>query len=320
VIAAPLALAAALAALPEGTVRWRAEVRGEPVGWADLRVGCGARGCLVRYRSRLRLPAESGGGVLASDVEVEVDRDGAYRGGRVVVDGAPRGAGAELAGAVPASLLEVVLAGAADGACARWFDERAPAPRRSCARREGARVLADADGVAEEIVPGADGLPAEVRVEGSLAFVRDPGAQLPARAPRLAGTRVPGPEDPGRARSFCGASLDPDPGAAPAGLPPPRASGESCREKAAAWVREARRRGREAREAVGVAFDGGGFVWHAWAEVRDGSRWIPVDPSFGELPARGPRFTLATQAGEPGDRARAGARVLRCWGAAGVLP
>ncbi len=78
---------------------------------------------------------------------------------------------------------------------------------------------------------------------------------------------------------------------------------------------EAGRRGLEARTAVGVAHDGEGFVWHAWAEVRGADGWTAVDPAFGEAPARGPRFTLGRYA--PGDaaaRAEAGRRILACWG------
>jgi transglutaminase-like putative cysteine protease len=70
---------------------------------------------------------------------------------------------------------------------------------------------------------------------------------------------------------------------------------------------------------VGVAFDGGAFVWHAWAEVHMGGRWVPVDPSFQQAPARGPRFTLATwEEGDEAARAEAGRRILACWGRAAV--
>ncbi|HEY6099663.1 MAG TPA: transglutaminase-like domain-containing protein, partial [Anaeromyxobacter sp.] len=89
--------------------------------------------------------------------------------------------------------------------------------------------------------------------------------------------------------------------------------------RAAAWVATARRAGIPARVALGVAWDGAAFVWHAWAEARAGGAWIPVDPSFGQAPARGPRFTLARHA--PGDgaaRAEAGRRILACWGRARV--
>ena len=121
--------------------------------------------------------------------------------------------------------------------------------------------------------------------------------------------------DPGRAAAFCGASRDPEPSSADLSfLPAPRAEGASCREKTAAWLARARRAGLTGRTAVGVAWDGERFVWHAWAEVRLERGWVPVDPSFGELPARGPRFTLAVY--EDGDavaRRRAGERILPCW-------
>jgi transglutaminase-like putative cysteine protease len=116
--------------------------------------------------------------------------------------------------------------------------------------------------------------------------------------------------------------LPPDPAQAaplPAGLPPPRAAGASCRERTAAWLAEAARAGFSGRTAVGVAWDGGDFVWHAWAEVRAGGRWIAVDPSFGEAPARGPRFTLGRWAADDrGARDAAGQAILACWGASRV--
>jgi transglutaminase-like putative cysteine protease len=70
--------------------------------------------------------------------------------------------------------------------------------------------------------------------------------------------------------------------------------------------------------AVGVAHDGDGFVWHAWVEVRTAGRWVAVDPAFGQVPARGPRFTIARHAGDAAGLAEAGRRILACWGRARV--
>ncbi len=318
-IAAALA-AAALATLPEGSVRYRAELGGEVVGAADLRIACAGATCTAAYESRLRAPAEAGGGVETARVEVEVDRTGRWRGGALRV---ARGATAGVPDAVPAALVEVVLAAAPPGAdrCVPFFREGSAAAATACGRREGGAVLANVGGIRVRIVPGADGFPTEVAVLERFRFVRDAAAAVPARAPRLAGTRVAGPPDPRAARAFCGAPRDPPATTSPAAaaLPPPRAEGESCREKTAAWLAAARARGFEGRTAVGVAWDGSGFVWHAWAEVRAAGGWIPVDPSFGELPARAPRFTLG-RFGEADDPAReaAGARILACWGSAHV--
>jgi hypothetical protein len=318
-----LLLAAALGVLPEGAVRYRAELAGEPVGVADLRIRCAGAGCRVSYESRLRLPAESGGAVERRRVEVEVDRSGFWRGGPLRAGRAGALAAAPGAqGAVPASVLELVLAAeAGEGErCVPFFDEEDGAPARACVRSAGpGRAEADVNGVGETIVAGAGGFPGLVEVAGRFRFVRDARAVVPERAPRLAGTRVPGPADPARARAFCGVARDPEPEAPGAALPAPRAAGESCREKTAAWLAVARARGLEGRTAVGVAWDGAAFVWHAWAEVRAEDRWIPVDPSFGELPARGPRFTVARyRADDRAAGARAGARILACWGSARV--
>lgn len=340
--AALLALALA-ATLPTGTARWRAELAGHPVGVAELSIACRGTACEVRYRARLRLPAESGGMVTDSGVELEVDRFGRYQGGRVRVRraGAER-EGAGVLGAVPASLVEVVLAAEAtpDGAptCVPWFEEapqlrfpkergsaggEGPEGRRACARRSGAAVVVDLGAGPVSIVPAPDRFPAEVVVAGRFRYVRDAAAEVPREAPRLAGARVRGPADPRRARAFCDVPVDGAPVAPPdadvAELPPPAARGESCREKSNAWLAAARRRGFEGRTAVGVAWDGQGFVWHAWAEVQVGGVWLPVDPAFGQLPARGPRFTVGRYAeADAAARDAAGARILGCWGVGGV--
>jgi hypothetical protein len=314
-------LAAVLGVLPEGSARFRAELGGEPVGVVELAVRCSGAACTVAYASRLRLPAEAGGAVERREVEVVVDRAGRWRGGplRAERGGAPSAAPG-VAGAIPAAALEVVLAAeAAEGErCLPFFDEEDGAEARACVRADGpGRAVADVNGTGATIVAGADGLPDVVEVAGRFRFVRDARAQVPGRAPRLAGTRVAGPADPSRARAFCGVGRDPDPPPTDAPLPPPRAAGESCREKTASWLAAARARGLEGRTAVGVAWDGAAFVWHAWAEVRAGEAWIPVDPSFGELPALGPRFTLGRFGpGKAGARARnqAGARLIACWG------
>jgi hypothetical protein len=313
-----------VAALPQGAARYRAELGGEPVGFAELRVACSGAACAVAYEARLRLPAESGGGVARSRVEVDVDRSGRFRGGRLR---AGRGdavlAREGVPGAIPAAILEVILAAEAEGAggrrCVPSFEEEARSATTACAREERGRVVADVGGVRETIVRGRDGFPDEVRVEGRFRFVRDAAATVPGRPPRLAGTRVPGPEDPAAARRFCGVPLDRAPPPAPARVPPPQAPGESCREKTAAYLDVARARGLMGRTAVGVAWDGAAFVWHAWAEVRADGVWIPVDPSFGELPARGPRFTVGRWSpDDPRARSAAGAEVIACWGSARV--
>jgi hypothetical protein len=317
------ALAAALvvSVLPEGAVRYRVEIGGARVGAAELAVRCAGDRCAVSWESRLRLPAEAGGGTRAHRIESPVDRSGRLLGPVAIeADGARRTVPA-VAGAVPTSAAEIALMDLPEGVgCLPVLDEESGWAGRACARREGARLELDVNGVREVVAPGADGFPAAVEIPAQRArFVRDPLARVPAAPPRLA-VRVSGPDDPRRARRFCGLPAD----AAPrpvdlAGLPPPRAPGASCREKAAAYGAALARGGRAARTAVGVAHDGGGFVWHAWTEVATAEGWIPVDPSFGEAPTRGPRFTVARFAEEDrAARAEAGRRILACWGRAAV--
>lgn len=322
-IAAALA-ACALSALPEGAVRYRAEIGGEGAGTADLAVSCGARVCTASWEARLRAPAEAGGRVSVRRVEVEVDAAGRFQGGRVSVreDGAERPAGG-VAGAVPATLAEVaLLAAVGEGeTCLHAFDEATGERGRACGRRDGGAIAGEVLGARARISPGPDGFPAEVELtEQQARFVRDPRARVPDRPPRLHGTRVPGPRAPiGRLR-FCGVAADgPPPRHAPAGLPPPEGEGSDCRAQAASFIGRAADGGIPGRTAVGVAWDGEGFAWHAWAEVLVDGAWIAIDPAFGQAPARGPRFTLARFA--PGDgaaRDEAGRRILACWGRARV--
>ncbi len=325
-----LVTAIALTALPSGSARYRFELLGEPVGFAEQSVRCSRGSCLASFTAVRRAPAEAGGAVSSWRAEVEVDRDGRFRGGaiRVAANG-PEVAKRGIAGLVPASVVEVVLAAEAplDGSerCVKVFEEEtteAP-PFTACARREGGAVVAMLEGstpVRVVITPAPDGFPAALEMpEQGARFVREPRARVPDQPPRLHGARVSGPSDPGAARSFCGVARDPPSAAADLSrLPPPNADGASCREKTAAWLMRARRAGFPGRTAVGVAWDGTQFVWHAWAEVRAGGEWIAIDPSFGEAPARSPRFTVARHGEDPASRLQAGQRILACWGKAAV--
>jgi len=317
-VIAPL-VAVLAAALPQGEARYRAELDGVPVGVAELRIACQADRCTVRHATRLRLPAEAGGAVERVEVEVAVDRAGRYRGGpvRTARNGVKRTAEG-IAGAAPSALVEVLLAEQGEG-CVPFFDEERPAQRSACASRSSGEVVADVGEVRARIAPGPDGFPQEVEVAGRFRYVRDGVAQVPGRPPRLAGTRVAGPPDPAAARAFCGVPRDLPAPAVGAALPAPRAEGASCREKTRAWLAAARKRGFDGREAVGIAWDGVAFAWHEWAEVRVAGDWIPVDPTFGELPARSARFTVARfRPDDARGREAAGARILACWGAAHV--
>lgn len=320
-----LALALVLAGLPEGAARYAVALSGEPVGVAELSVRCDGPRCRVTWETALRAPEEAGGAVRRRRVTSWVDRAGRLDGAvRVEVDGVAR-PGRAIPGRVPSAAAELALLGAhgagrpappAAPVCLDAFDEETGRTGRACARREGERLAAEVLGEREELLAAPDGFPAEVRLPAQGArYRRDPRARVPARAPALS-VRVPGPPDPSAPRRFCGLAPDPPAaGALPVGAPAPRATGQGCRAQAEAWVAEAERGGLEARAAVGLAHDGEGFVWHAWAEVRGGGGWIAVDPAFGEAPARAPRFTLGRYALEDvAARAEVGRRILACWG------
>lgn len=71
-----------------------------------------------------------------------------------------------------------------------------------------------------------------------------------------------------------------------------------CNEHTVLLVALARAAGIPARIAVGLAFVRGAFYYHAWAEVYISERanrgyWLPVDPTFNQVPADSTHFRLA---------------------------
>jgi hypothetical protein len=322
-----LLLALGLLALPDdASRRYRWEIAGEPVGWAALSVHCGGARCRVRFESASLRPEAAGGGATSRRIEAQTDPDGLLLGASWA-EGEPgggqyRGAGGERAAAL---LAEVLLAGAEEGErrCLEIEDEASGEAGTACATRRGAWLEGTVRGEPLRVRGAASRLPEEVILpaQGS-RFVADPAAALPPRAPRLFGVRVAAPagaeEDP--ALRFCGLAPEPgDPEPPPRGLPLDFPAAANCREATARWLEVAAGRGLPGRHVVGVAFDGNGFVWHEWAEVRAGDRWAAVDPAFRQAPALGLRFAVARYS--PGDaaaRAEAGRRVLACWGRARV--
>ncbi len=311
--------------------RYRLELAGEHVGWARLAISCAAARCEVAWESALRVPEEASAGagtrpplpaeVISRHIEIEAAPSGEARRVRVrsVADGKARRSEAG-AGTVPASLAEVLLASVADGArrCIPVRDEESGRTGDACALRKGAWLEGEVLGEPIRFRSVAGEAPEEVLLPAQGArFVADPAAALPARAPRLFGTTMPAPV--GSPARLCGAELDGAPPPAPAAVPRAFPHGGSCREQTARYLDLAAREGLRGRHAVGVAFDGRAFVWHEWAELLVGGGWIPIDPSFEQAPAEGPRFTLARfEDSDAAARAEAGRKVLACWGRARI--
>jgi Transglutaminase-like superfamily len=320
---AMLASGAGAARVPEGDVRYRVELAGVHVGWARLAVRCRPDSCDATWESALAAPDPGSGEASHKWFTLRVEPSGAARAVevRVAADGRTRRAHMDR-GPAPASLAEALL-GLAEGGerrCVTVRDEETSREGEACARRDGAWLAGDVLGEPVRFRAERGALPREVLLPAQGArFVEDGRAALPRDPPLLFGSAaVAGPS--GRTPSrFCGRALDPAPPPAQAGLAPPVADGETCRERTARYLEHVRATGGRGRTAVGVAHDGRGFVWHAWAEVWDGARWVPVDPSFGEAPARGPRFTVARYDDrDAAARAAAGRAILVCWGRAQV--
>ncbi len=320
-----LALGLALCALPvQASQRYRVEIAGERVGFARLSVSCAGDRCEATWESALSLPESGGGGTLRRRIDIQADASGRARAVRVRVL-APEGERIAEAGAgpVPASLAELLLADAAEGErrCIPVREEESGSEGEACARRRGEWLEGEVLGepIRFRARPGA--LADEAILPGQGArFAADAKATLPRRPPHMYGSGVPEEPEPGPFR-FCGAALEPEPsGPIPGRMPRAFPGGGSCREKTARYLAIAAGRGMAGRHVVGVAHDGQGFVWHEWAEVQIDGRWITADPSFRQVPARGPRFAVARfTSGDRAARASAGRRVLACWGRARVV-
>ena len=317
------------------------ELAGEHVGWARLVLSCGPSRCDALWESALRAPDEASSRagahpkprgrveprspppaeVISRRIEIEATTTGIARRVRVraTADGRTRLTEAG-PGPIPASLAEMMLANATEGErrCVAARDEESGRAGEACARRQGAWLDGEVLGEPIRFRASAGEAPEEVLLLAQGArFVADPAAALPARAPRLFGTTVPPPaRSPAR---LCGAALDSEPPPAPTAVPRSFPDGSSCRERTARYLDLAAREGLRGRHAIGVAFDGRAWVWHEWAELLLGGQWIPVDPSFEQAPAEGPRFTLARfEDADDVARAKAGRRVLACWSGAPV--
>jgi hypothetical protein len=314
-------------ALPvDASRRYRMEVAGEPVGVAVLRVRCRGDACTVRFETETRMPEAGGGGIGRRRAEADVDRSGRVRRGASSPAGPAAG---PPAGTPPfASLLaETLLSSTPDGLrrCIDVVDGETGRTGTACAARRGAWLEGTVLGEPVRFRGRSGALPEEVLLPAQGArFAADPGAGVPSLAPRLLGVEVPAVPDAAgdRALAFCGVAAEPeDPEPPPRGVPRDFPEEGSCRERTAAYLASSRRDGIAGRHAVGVAWDGGRFVWHEWAELAVGGRWVPVDPSFRQVPASGPRFAIARFAdGDEAARAEAGRRVLACWGRARVEP
>ena len=306
-----------LATLPgRAEVRYRVELDGQHLGWARLALACAAGGCRLEWQSALRQPVEAGGGLVTRRIEAETDPGGRARRLRVevVADGREWHTQGRT-GAVPAllgELLLVGLTGEGEQRCVAVADEESGRAGSACGRRTGAWVDVETLGEAVRLRASPGELPAEVLVPGQrMRFTADAGAALPAHPPRLFGVEVPAAS---LGERWCRRSPDREVAAAPGPAPRSFPPGATCRERTAIYLALAAARGLRGRHAVGVAFDGRAMVWHEWAELWTGGRWVPVDPSFEQLPAAGRRFTVARfEEGDLAARAAAGRAVLACW-------
>jgi hypothetical protein len=329
-------LALAMGALPEAaSQRYRVELGGEHVGYASLALACETSRCEARWESRLRAPTESGGGVVERDITIAASREGFAHWLRVVVrDASGERAVESHAGPVPVSLAEIVLGTLADGEhrCIAVRDEQTGKKGDACASRAGDWIEGAVLGEPFRARIRAGAAPDEVIVpDQRIRYVADGRAEVPSRAPRLFGSQVR-VEDAARPHldaalagahprlRFCGIPADPRPLDAPA-VPRDWPERGNCRDKTTRYLASAEAAGIPGRHVVGVAWDGTVFAWHEWAELRVDRKWVPVDPSFRQVPAEAPRFSLARFV-ETDEEARrhAGERILSCWGVAEIQP
>ncbi len=65
-----------------------------------------------------------------------------------------------------------------------------------------------------------------------------------------------------------------------------------CNEHATLYAALARAAGIPTETLVGLIYQGDGFYYHAWNVSWIGGQWVPIDPVYGEFPARPYRITL----------------------------
>ncbi|MEO0138321.1 MAG: transglutaminase-like domain-containing protein [candidate division WOR-3 bacterium] len=65
-----------------------------------------------------------------------------------------------------------------------------------------------------------------------------------------------------------------------------------CNEHATLYAALARAAGIPTEIMVGLIYQGDGFYYHAWNASWIGGQWVPIDPVYGEFPARPYRITL----------------------------
>jgi hypothetical protein len=320
-VRALLLLHLALAGLPDAASRrYRMEIGGERVGVATLSVRCERTRCTGVFETALRLPEAGGGRVARRRIEVVTDREGGLL--EVETGGRRRPASGD---AVASILAEALLAATPEGErrCLPVEDAETGRLGKGCATRRGAWLDGEVLGEPVRFRAGPGALPDEVSLPSQgTRFVSDAGAAVPSRAPATFGSSVPAP--PGaegeRDLAFCGlAPVPEDPAPPPSAVPRDFPERGNCQEMSLAYLRTAKDDGLDGRIVVGVAWDGARFVWHEWAEVAAGRRWIAVDPSFRQVPAQAPRFAVARFApGDEAGRAEAGRKVLACWGKARI--
>jgi hypothetical protein len=310
-----------LAALPDAASRrYRVEIGGERVGVATLSVRCERGRCTGVFETAMRLPEAGGGGVARRRVEVVTDREGTLL--EAEAGGRRRSASGDAAASI---LAEALLAATPEGErrCLQVEDAETGRVGQACATRRGSWLDGEVLGETVRFRIAAGGLPEEVLLPSQgTRFVSDAGAAVPGRAPATFGSAVPAPSgaEAERALRFCGLAPEPEDAAPPpSSLPRDFPERGNCQERSTAYLETARNDGLDGRLVVGVAWDGSRFVWHEWAEVAAGRRWIAVDPSFRQVPAQAPRFAVARFApGDDAGRAEAGRKVLACWGKARV--
>lgn len=59
----------------------------------------------------------------------------------------------------------------------------------------------------------------------------------------------------------------------------------NCQSHARLYASMARAAGIPTRFVSGIVYQGEGFLYHSWAESYLGGAWVPIDPTFGEMPA-----------------------------------
>ncbi len=109
--------------------------------------------------------------------------------------------------------------------------------------------------------------------------------EIIARAKAIVGDEKDPAKKAGRLAAWVAAEIKPDVTDAQSPLETLQKGRGNCQTHARLYTSLARAAGIPTRFVSGLVYQGDGFLYHSWAESHLNGSWIPIDPTFNEMPA-----------------------------------